>query len=233
MIDNLNVPVDGVTLVGLTIDTSRAPYVVRNPAFGLAAGGNVDSEVPWRDGTSTRTARRSDLLRILVPTIASPTVQLLDGELELIEKDQPDSRLYSLHVNLYLRLPFLVQPLIFPDHDAEIVVSVGGDSVWLRECTLGDAHVRMPSIGRSLDAAGPALVDTSQRGHGQLIVHASGPIRIIARSWPGIGPNGDAECASARISMLADGQEVPLVLDVDLPNKSLRRDSPIWTTPGC
>lgn len=232
-IENLNVPMDGVTLVGLTIDTSRAPYVVRNPAFGLPRGGVVDSEVPWREGTSIRSARRSDLLRVLVPTIASPTVQVLDGEVQLMNSDHPDQRQYALRMNLYLRLPLIERPLIFPDHDAEVILSVGEESVWLRECTLGDAHVRMPSIRGHEYSTGPAPLDTSQRGHGQLIVHASGPIRVLAQSWPGMGPSGEAEWASARISLLADGQDVPLVIDVDLSSKSLRHDSPVWTTLGC
>jgi len=41
-----NVPVDGKSVVALVFDTSRAPFVVKNPAFGKTKG-EVEFEVPW------------------------------------------------------------------------------------------------------------------------------------------------------------------------------------------
>jgi hypothetical protein len=57
----------GSTIVlALQIDSVSAPFVVRNPVFGTAGGGPVEFEVPWREMTSTRSARHSDLIRLLV-----------------------------------------------------------------------------------------------------------------------------------------------------------------------
>jgi len=235
-IESLNVPVDGVTLVALLIDSSRAPYVVKNPAYGLPGGGAVEYEVPWREATSIRSARRSDLLRLLVPVAATPIVQVLDGEVELRRPGELEERFYNLSVNLYLRVAPLAQPLIFPDHDAEVIFSIGNEEIWLRECKLTDCRSPVPMASPSIaGSVAPSPVDTSQRGHGQLVVHASGPLRVLAHSWPGMGPEPDpTKGASARITTLADGHDTPVVIEVDLPNYSLRRgEAPVWTTANC
>lgn len=76
----LNVPtLDGKTVVALVFDTYRAPFVVKNPAFGSTKGEGVQFEVPWREGTKVRSASRSDLIRLFSDT---ETLQALLGELE-------------------------------------------------------------------------------------------------------------------------------------------------------
>src|SRR6266487_3544733 len=41
---SINVPTRGNTVVALFFETDRAPFVVRNPAFGSPAGGPVERE---------------------------------------------------------------------------------------------------------------------------------------------------------------------------------------------
>ena len=72
VLTELAMPVDGKTIVALQFDTDRAPFVVKNPD-----GGRVQREVPWRDGTSVRTARRSDLVRMLLPMQHLPAVEVV------------------------------------------------------------------------------------------------------------------------------------------------------------
>ena len=67
------------TVVALLFETDCAPYVVVNPAFGSVKGEAVQFEVPWREGTKTRSASRADLIRIFSDTEA---LQSLLGELE-------------------------------------------------------------------------------------------------------------------------------------------------------
>ena len=74
---DLNVPRHGKSVSALLFSSSRSPYVVRNVVAGKAGGGPIESEVPWREGTRVRTARREDLLRILVPAVHTPTVELV------------------------------------------------------------------------------------------------------------------------------------------------------------
>lgn len=79
---HINVPYNGPTVVALLFDSERAPFVVKNPSFGKSNGGPVQLEVPWREGTSARSAHRSDLLRILqAPKISNddPLVLVLGG----------------------------------------------------------------------------------------------------------------------------------------------------------
>lgn len=71
---NLVVPVDGKAVVALLFETDRFPYVVKNPA-----GGAIQFEIPWRDGTTTRTAKRSDLVRLVAPLQQMPDFEILKG----------------------------------------------------------------------------------------------------------------------------------------------------------
>ena len=50
--------VEDKVVVAMLFDTDRAPYVVKNPAFGKSKD-SVELEVAWREGTSTRSANRS------------------------------------------------------------------------------------------------------------------------------------------------------------------------------
>lgn len=67
---------DDRTVVALLFETDRPPYVVKNPAFGVTQGVVISREVPWREGTSVRTARREDMFRILVPQATLPECEL-------------------------------------------------------------------------------------------------------------------------------------------------------------
>ena len=75
----LTVPCRDVVLTALLFDTSRAPFIVKNPVFGRREGGPVQLEVPWRESTAVRSARRADLLRVLVPAQSLPDVEVLAG----------------------------------------------------------------------------------------------------------------------------------------------------------
>jgi hypothetical protein len=76
MIRHVDVQVsEGEHVVGVAIASDRAPYVVKtgNPSPSL--------EVPMREGTGTRSARRDELLRLLIPTVRLPEVVVLDANL--------------------------------------------------------------------------------------------------------------------------------------------------------
>src|SRR5207237_7556722 len=94
---HLAVPTADGTVVGLLFDTTRAPFVVRNPAHGATGGGPVELEVPWRDGTAVRPARREDLVRLLVPLQQLPEVELLtcrlSASLQTKESGAPQTQL--------------------------------------------------------------------------------------------------------------------------------------------
>lgn len=58
-------------LAALAFDTDRGPYVIK------VSQDPVTREVPWRDGTRTRTARRSELLKVLLPAASVPTAAVV------------------------------------------------------------------------------------------------------------------------------------------------------------
>ncbi|WP_247046260.1 ATP-binding protein [Arthrobacter rhizosphaerae] len=63
---------EGEHVVALAISSDRAPYVVKT------GSANPSLEVPMREGTGTRSARRDELLRLLIPTVRLPEVIVLD-----------------------------------------------------------------------------------------------------------------------------------------------------------
>lgn len=83
LIHSITVPVDDDgAVLALVFDTSRAPYVIK-----VNAPGGVEREVPIRVGTGTRTARRSDLVSMLVPVIAVPNASFVDGSIQAFQME--------------------------------------------------------------------------------------------------------------------------------------------------
>lgn len=70
---DLNVPVGDKTVVALLLETDRSPFVIKS-----CDGGTIHREVPWREGTSLRSANRSDLIKLLAPLDLLPEVEVLD-----------------------------------------------------------------------------------------------------------------------------------------------------------
>ncbi len=74
-------------VLALQFQTDRAPYLV---STGL---GGVQREVPWREGTLTRTARREELLMMLQPDIPLPQFEILEAEIAPAEPGNDASQL--------------------------------------------------------------------------------------------------------------------------------------------
>jgi hypothetical protein len=76
-ITDVNVPYDGQTVAALCFETDRAPYVVN-----VSEQGPTNHEVPWREATRVRSAKREELLRMLVPALREPEIEVLKAEYE-------------------------------------------------------------------------------------------------------------------------------------------------------
>jgi hypothetical protein len=70
----LEVP-SGPAVVAVCFDTSERPFVVRTGKE------DVDREIPWREGTRTRSARRSEILTMLERPAPAPVAAMVDGSL--------------------------------------------------------------------------------------------------------------------------------------------------------
>lgn len=137
LIRDLNVPVRGKTVVALLFDTDRAPYLVKNPAYGQPHGGPVQLEVPWREARSTRTASRSDLLRILSPIQKNPSFEVLGAWLKVyperadyhpngpIYSDNPKNLVWKLHMDFY-EVPRTATRVVIPFHHCKASFEVPG-----------------------------------------------------------------------------------------------------------
>lgn len=107
-IKDYNVPFGGKNLVAMLFVTDRAPYVVKNKE-------NDRLEVPWRDGTRTRSATRSELLKVLAEKIVTPQIEVLEGTLRanLYGSPQPKKIDWELSIELYVEVvqdAFIVIP---------------------------------------------------------------------------------------------------------------------------
>jgi hypothetical protein len=119
---DLNIPEGGVTIVALYFETDRAPYVVKNPSHGTEKGVSISHETPWREGTSTRSARRSDLIKMLIPVINLPEIDVLRGELTLSIVDQGNWNWY-FHIETYIT-PQIGYPCVIPFHQCEASLEI-------------------------------------------------------------------------------------------------------------
>lgn len=102
----------------LCFETDNAPYVVKNAAFGSSPTA-VSLEVPFREGTSVRSARRSDILRILVPKIKMPVAEIIRVGINEKIAVYGDLRIgYDVNFSIYLT-PVDQTPIGFPLHKIE------------------------------------------------------------------------------------------------------------------
>ncbi len=177
MID-LNVPVNGAVIVALYFETNRAPYVIRNPLFGSERGGAISYETPWREGTSTRSARRADLIKILVPTISLPEIDILEGRLNLSE-DRDGNWNWHLNLSTYIT-PQIGFPCVLPFHQSEASFEI----VNLIEKTAFDNVRLTPPYNRHRSGSGSPFAtepDSLTIGHTQneAIIEGPGRLNII------------------------------------------------------
>jgi hypothetical protein len=123
---------NGAVVVALQISSEAAPFLVKNPVFGSKGGGPVEFEVPWREATSIRTARRADLLRLLAPLQSLPEVEVLAAS--LIAQGEPErlkggydrslgrSCRWQLRIELYV-VPRTPSTVVFPAHTLDVLVT--------------------------------------------------------------------------------------------------------------
>jgi hypothetical protein len=119
---DLNVRVGEETVVALLFSTTRAPFLVRNPVFGAPGGGPVQLEIPWREGRSTRTATRQDLIRLLTPLIQLPELEILTCTLSVREPNKQSGivkRTWQITGDLYV-IPLDSKPIVFPFHRSSL-----------------------------------------------------------------------------------------------------------------
>jgi hypothetical protein len=109
----------------LGFEPRKPPYVVKT-LHEDGVKGLPTHEVPWRDGTRTRSARHSDFSLLLVPILQSPEIEVLSGEARVSKANSPTGWVLSVTLSLFLtpRSPSLVT---LPAHKAAFRVRGGND----------------------------------------------------------------------------------------------------------
>ena len=223
---HLCVPRADKTLVGLLVETDRAPYVVKNPA-----GGEIAREVPWREGTAVRTATRENLLRLLLPFGILPDLEVLEAKLELVHENGVEKSKFGVlrwrcSARLYLT-PQDHHILYIPNH----TVRGSGRATGVDPITLADIRIQPEqAFSVSKDDEGRTRVAlgresrTIERTSNELIFH--GPGLVVLDSETIVPARLDAPTAinyAARFPARVTIQMRPsragrdLVLDMQLP----------------
>jgi len=111
------VPVNDKAVVALLFETDRSPFVVKNPAHGRERGEAVSHELPWREGTRTRTAKRADLIKLLTPLLYLPEFEIRSGELYVSHQHEGNKFKWTLKLELYVITGSSMQQLVIPFHN--------------------------------------------------------------------------------------------------------------------
>lgn len=194
-LQDINVPYEGKTMVALLFETDRAPYVVKNPAFGLEAGTPVSLEVPWREGTATRTATRKDLLTILAPLAQVPAFEVLAAELFFRKYDQHQ---WYLHMDLYA-IPQTPASVVIPFHKCHVRIHPQGlpAPVSISPIRLTPPYKLMP--GGSPFASEPDSINVAHTHH-DLFLQGPGRVNLSAETSSEAIPR-IAECHSVTVTV--------------------------------
>lgn len=173
--------VDDKALRALLFSTARAPYLVKNPAHGTEGGGNIAREVPWREGTATRSATHEDLIRILSPLAALPEFEVLGGSLFIVKTSLEGQQTFEARLDLYVDSDRDIN-IVIPFHRCDAAVTFPG----LNPVPSHRVHIapRLAGLMRTLDrpnppsqSLSPAFAVTEDE------VFVSGPGKLILRSW--------------------------------------------------
>jgi hypothetical protein len=157
----LNVPFGETAVVGLLFDSSRGPFVVKCPNSG-----GPDREVPWREGNRTRSARREDLLRLLVPQVSKARFDILQGTLHLFEQPRQTEAIWRLQLRFY----------VTPGDDRRLFIPAHHCSTTVRT-TDGQVVIPLSADVALLPAADRGMIEL---GAAELIVSGPGPVDLVA-----------------------------------------------------
>ena len=202
---DLNVEIDGLTVVALAFETDRAPYVVRSEGDRL--------EIPWREGRRTRSATRHDLFRLLTPQRSLPEIEVLSASVFFGEHfvASRSVRVPHLECRLYVT-PTSDAPVVMPNHRASAWVILQGKRVEL--CSL-----------RLRDGGGPEPIGTKADAD-QAMAIGPGVVELLATSPVSAGYDlaEIGEMIECEVSITPCGCARPLKLT--LPMKRSKRSTP-------
>jgi hypothetical protein len=186
----------GKHCMALGFYSARPPYLVKNPAFGKEPGHVIESEIPWRDGTKVRTARRDEVMRLLMDYTLSPEIEVFEGEVFEVplnpnDKKPPDGYVtLAVYLSFYL-MPRSNDPIIVPHHriqakfmDVEGKVSsdICQFSFQSRESALRSIHNMLHRSRTPQIIVHPDSADSVKDTGSELIIYRPAHVQCYART---------------------------------------------------
>jgi hypothetical protein len=204
-LQDLNITFKDKTVAALVFDTSRFPYVIKNPSFGTK-GGEFELEVPWREGTAVRSAKRSDLVLMLSPLAKMPKVEILGGAIRFVTVQPGNSGSYlGFTLNLYM-VALDNSGITFPFHKCEAVIMAAGRAVANAFCVkmntqrnTDEEAKKYSLLGRRVDTFSPsdarvdvrAFAEAIEATSDEIVIRGSGKIMVegsvvvpALQDWP-------------------------------------------------
>jgi hypothetical protein len=207
-------------VVALQFDTSRYPFVVRN-----VAGGAVTFEVPWRAGTSVRSAARSEIMAMLSGLVRVPEVKILSARLDatsfLPAPNKARKLEWRLSADIYIT-PH--DEVVIPLHTGEITMSPDGGNTRIEGGEI-DLHPRVVYPGSiNYRPGNPSGLDsfTMLSTSSELIVRGAGLAELTARFETGLVERHQLEVpilVEASFTPARASNRIALTLDL-VPNPS-------------
>lgn len=159
LLRSLSVVHEDAVVVGLLFAADHPPYVVRNRSGRDAGAGPATREVPYREGTATRSATRADLLRILAPRAYLPVFEAVNGFLQLAANNNHDFsvELYCMP-RLESQVGLAVHRITILLHDTDDRQHTSPDSLQSTEVHSLTVQLEGQSAVRALTFHGPRLV---------------------------------------------------------------------------
>lgn len=219
LIADVNISLEEKVIVALLFETDRFPYVIKNPT-----GGNIQFEVPWREGTGIRTARRRDLVMLVTPLQQVPDCEVFKGFLRANIIDNNT-------LGWYLELPLYIiaksdTPVIIPFHRCRAEFEIQNvlnrtsfDKIYLES----DSHVAVPS-------------QTVRYSRTEIIVEQAGMIKLTSYGRTPMPINrieirDQKPMADIKITLLATHADHPIVISETFPHIKQEKEEQwgLWT----
>lgn len=229
-LQHLTVPTGGGKhVVALRFDTERAPYLVNVPG-----GGRVEREAPWREGSSTRTAHRNELLSSVVARAEVPELELVSGTLAIkgvdpyegSGEDDAPARVMELNAAVFVSA---AGPSTLPQHRQEWAIEVDGHpprSLFVQ--IDGPLALNRTAASGEPERRNARIIDVI--GNRGLSVHGSAEVQVTGRAYFSREEADEWEAApwvDMRASLPLDRSNLVATLRARfLPNTSL--EVPDW-----
>jgi hypothetical protein len=182
-------------------------------------------EVPWREGTSVRAARREDLIRLLVPRSQLPELEFRSARLQARDRlgkvvgsneiaDEQQRYEWDLHVEVYAEN--VTTELFIPDHRCRCELHASPTGGWDQELAVSGQPLLQSMRHPAFLGNDSGVTATSTRGQGQLIIAGPGPISFSAFAITSDGPFAYLTNLDGRLTLGIVGADTPVIVDFAL-----------------